>query len=290
MKLPVCVPKEFYNQISNLLSIFEALETDQKTSRFSAKILYDLLPESVKNSPVFFEHISKTWRYELESVYDRLPNGLVAVGTPLWPPVQRLYEGVLAAKVHLKSEDAQKIISFLAGKKHLDYLAELTPLAKLSDNTKAYYEVTEYGSGNRTLDWLFEPLSISNRRILLDIKHRQRDLINQMKQAAHNEVDEDSVLAQPIMDFDSLFKNTVEKFQPRLKQEILQGIWIHSYITLDEQELLTYFEGIDSGKLHFVIFNDGEKDATVLVRDSSDKDYLLNFFNLTETNRFLFSK
>jgi hypothetical protein len=87
-----------------------------------------------------------------------------------------------------------------------------------------------------------------------------------------------------------LFRDTVEKFLQVDRSVRLQGVWVHPGIKEDRRKLRDYFAGLDEFRVHFTILADWADDATILVRDCADAEYLMAVFSLEASDRFVTSE
>jgi len=160
-------------------------------------------------------------------------------------------------------------------------LAEMIPVSKVSADLRAEFEVTGFGMGNSTIDWVVhEPFC----RVLLDVKSRSKDFIEQM---AREESSKE--MPEPEHDPALLFRSLDNKFLPANPDEALQGVWIATHIQQNQDALNKAFAGLDPDKVHFAILGDWGQDVHLLVRRESDRTHLLNLFGATPSTRFTFT-
>lgn len=283
---PRSVPPEFYDEISTLLVEFQKISERNGGLTVEAEEVFGFLPAALQQAPVYFCKVTDTWRYEFGLPYNRLPNGVVVFGTNQWSSVERLWQGLHAAKALLDKESFLSIAKNLGKQnKHKDFLVELAPLTRVRREVDVAYEVAGFGQGKRTIDWMFR----HNQRtpILLEVKFRVSTLIEFLKQVAEGQTESELSSELPV-NYKKLFLDVVEKFKPNSPTELLQGAWIEKNVKVNCEAVSQYFAGLDPQRLHFVIFNDGGAEAAILARRKEDKAYLLRFFNLTEVNRVFY--
>jgi hypothetical protein len=142
--------------------------------------------------------------------------------------------------------------------------------------------VSGYGPGNRTVDWA---LQAEGRLILLDAKSRTKDFIQQACNA-----DQKGEMSAPEHDHKLMFKSIEGKFNAADPAVQLQGAWITTHIMQNRLEIDNAFAALDPAKVHFAIFGDWQSDVSLLVRREADRQFLLNLFNVTHSQRFFFKK
>lgn len=282
---PIFFPKELIANESSLLKEFRRIERGHKVIAVRADILYYVLPPPLKQAPVFYDKSVGIWRYQFGKPFYDAPSGTVTFGPNQWPPVERLYRGLRAAKIHLDNAAFAKIVKRLGEvATHMNALVELSPLSRVDLQVEADYEVETYSPGNRNVDWMFR--CETGKPILLEVKNRVKDQL-ELKQAP-SEGAISKVLSSPSSNYSWLFASIVEKFQPSLSNERLQGVWIEKRMKLSYEGVSKYFHSLDAQRVHFAIFGNEGDDAAIFIRHEIDKEYLLNFFKLVESGRFFF--
>ena len=296
-------PEILYIKTSSLFEAIRIVAEELGDSASEADEVYSMLPAELKDAPSFFD-FAGDWRYEFGEPFDI--GGLILVGTYQFPKVQILYSSIKAAKELVIGSIDQIMHKLKVPGSHMAFLSELQPLMRLSvKDVQARYEVTGYGSGNRGIDWLFE--RVDGVSILLEVKCRKKDLLKHvelipqhfsatipimssgvMKRKGKTSQKSYMQVKPPVMDFESLFKDTAEKFAPRQVGEYLQGVWIDSQLKIEQVALDDYFAGIDPDKLHFVILGGWSEETYFLVRDNVNAGDLLSFFGLVQSRRFVF--
>ena len=83
-----------------------------------------------------------------------------------------------------------------------------------------------------------------------------------------------------------LFKDVMVKFNDRVDNKVLQGVWIATGIMEDEKKLNEHFNNLDSKKIQFAIISGWDKEAYILAKSQTDKQVLKNYFNLIESDGF----
>jgi hypothetical protein len=244
---------------------------------------FRMLPFPLRNAPAYLDRVTGSWRYEYAPPIDRLPGGFKALGSL---PVQVLFEAIDRLVVLLPNT---KIVEFLDRlgdpDKHTDALAELVPLARLRLESRATHEPADSGDHQRPIDWLFEPLN-SGRPLLVEVKHRLRDLVDTFRDAVPRLEAGDSSISAPIPDVARLFKDTTEKFRPADPNVVLQGAWVFCPIQQVRSAVEGYFAAVDPARLHFALLANWELEVTGLWRTLDDREYVLSAFRVSERRRF----
>ena len=172
--------------------------------------------------------------------------------------------------------------------KHQDVLSEISPILGVDAGVSCEFEVSGYGVGKRTIDWLLRPSALP--AVLLDVKCRIRDLIEGLAQIASGHLGPDGQGPSPLHNIAIMFKDTEEKFIQKSPNEMLQGVWIISHLRQERSELNNAFNSLDSMKLHFAVIANWQKDVYVLVRDGIPLESITSLFNVTHSNRFVFDR
>jgi hypothetical protein len=85
-----------------------------------------------------------------------------------------------------------------------------------------------------------------------------------------------------------MFKSIEGKFNVADPDVQLQGAWITTHIKQNRAEIDNAFAALDPAKVHFALFGDWRSDIGLLVRRESDRKFLLDLFNVTQSQRFFF--
>ncbi len=250
-------------------------------SEHMGKIM-SIVPDPLINANAFLDKITNLWRYEFGIPYE-IGKELVW-GTHMWVPVSYLFDALLYASSRLPEEKCIDYLNRLANpEKHQSTLVEMIPPQKIDPTVAVDFEVPGLGVGNKTIDWVIDPHC--GRTVLLDVKRRTADFIQQFESVGNESVD-----PEPNHDPAILFRSIEDKFKPADPNECLQGVWIVTDIKQNEQKLSATFATLDQTKVHFAILGDWKLDAYVLVTQSEDERYLRELFNLQKSERFTFTK
>ncbi len=288
MKMPR-VPSELVADVASLPDRLLATGSVRGLKTELIERLGSLLPKKLRESPCFLCQLTNLWRYDFGVPIDRLPGSQVVTGTHMFIPVDRLLDVLVSAQSRLEEARLEDYIRRLSNPaKHQDVLAEFAPIIRLQPDVPAQFEVTGYGAGNRTIDWLIHPLEGSP--ILLEVKCRTIDLIEGLEQIARGERAADGTAPDPRHDCLLLFRNTVEKFAMRNASQFLQGIWVITCLAQEETELHEAYTQLDRLRLHFAILNNWSEDAYIMARDDVDRNRLVNIFRLRKSDRFVFRR
>lgn len=277
------MPEFFIDDYSNLAERFEICSKENGIPIETVKQLLRLLPERLRVAPVWLDRITKIWKYEY-GLPIKLPEDMILVGSNQFP-VNELFKAMSIAIERLSDSQLLTYIKRLESpEKHSDVLFEMRPLAEVEKEVIAEFEVEGFGPGNTTLDWKVTGEGII---IIFDVKNRIKSFIIHMEEITPSmNRGEDRFEPNP-PDPADLFKNTEKKFLPADFHNKIQGVWIHTQIKEDYGKLREYFEkSLDKDKLHFAVFSDWQKDATILARDSSIIEKLTRIFKIELSDRF----
>lgn len=251
---------------------FEMVETD-------AQNLVSLLPSPLIDSPGFLDISTGLWRYEFGKPF--ILKDQVIFGTHMFPPVNEL---LWAIRVFARWVPLGKRAAYLAAlndpSKHPVALAEMMPMGRQPSTLAVDYEVTGYGPGNTTVDWA---LQAEGRLILLDAKSRTIDFIQQAQY-----IGKKGEIPVPEHDHKLMFKSLDGKFNSADSAIQLQGAWITTHISQNRVEIKKAFDALDPAKVHFAIFGDWRSDVSLMVRRETDRQFLLDLFKVTQSQRFFF--
>lgn len=250
----------------------------------AALALVHLLDPPLSHTVCFLDPLTYIWRYEFGAPFDHLGGDQEMFGTHMYHPVDRLLDVLLAASVRLSGEALQHYLRRLAQPgRHADTLLEFAPIIRLPGQVPVEHEVTGYGSGSRTIDWLIKPPV--GPTVLMEVKNRELDLVAFAKNVS---ADPSRAASAPDYDHKLLFRDVEEKFVSRLPGDCLQGVWIRSQIKQNESKLLKAFESLNADRVHFAILASWDHEAYVLTSPGIDPGFLLMLFRLTHSDRFVY--
>ncbi|OGD17951.1 MAG: hypothetical protein A2Y69_07020 [Candidatus Aminicenantes bacterium RBG_13_59_9] len=174
----IIIPPQMVGDKSTMYDEFRNLAADYGDKETYAIGLLKFLPEPIKEADVWFDKLSKLWRYRFGLVYDRLPEGTIIDGTNTNLPVKELYSALRIANKRLSHVQFLRFRERLSSiEKHQDVLFEMRPVKDLSPSFKLMYEVP--GLGEKTIDWQVKGKVIN---IVFDVKCRTKSLIEHMTQ------------------------------------------------------------------------------------------------------------
>ncbi len=252
----------------------QGLSVEHATERFAP------VPAPLIDTGAFLDKQTRIWRYEFGVPFE-IDDSLVW-GTHMWVPVDHLHRAIITANARLSEQERSAYYGRLIDpERHAATLAEMIPGSKVDAALPAEFEVAGFGAGNTTVDWV---IHAPGRRVLLDVKSRSKDLIEQMAQE-----DASEVMPKPEHDPALLFRSLDKKFLPANPDEGLQGVWIATHIQQDADALNKAFAALDPHKVHFAILGDWEPDVHLLVRREGDRKYLLDLFGAKPSSRFTFT-
>lgn len=251
--------------------------------------LFNMLPQPLQRAPAFCDRITNLWRYDFGFPIDQLPGDSVAIGTHMFPPVERLLRVLFVANMRILEPKLSRYLQRLTDSaKHQDVLAEVSPMLEVNKNISSEFEVSGYGAGKRTIDWLLRPSK--SLTVLLDVKCRTKDLIEGLEQIVSGNLGPDGKGPTPAHDVTILFKDTEAKFSQNSPKEILQGVWVVTQLQQERSELQAAFKLLDPLKLHFAVITNWQKDAYILVRDGIQLETVTSLFSITHSDRFVFDR
>ncbi|MDD5222455.1 MAG: hypothetical protein PHE84_00565 [bacterium] len=243
--------------------------------------LFDILPNKIKEAPAFLL-ITGKWHYDYGIPYINLPENTNVIGTPQWPEVKILYQSLKIAHTYLTHQQFDVFVQRLIDPaKHNDVLFEMRPLLYITKSFCPIYEVSGYGSGNKTIDWLIKPASPPF--FLTEVKNREKSMIKFLHDVTPKLNRGEDFIIPPKPDPGDLFKSTLEKFKSRIDSSWLQGVWVQTQIIEDRSSVIQYFNKIDHTILQFLIISKWGKDAFVLTRTEQQKRQLIDFFEINES-------
>ena len=214
--------------------------------------LVNLLPAPIEGAPCFHDLFTGLLRYEFGSPIKDVPGVGLVFGTHMFPPVEQLFLVLRCVSERLTPTQRKSYLHRLADQnKHRDILAEFIPIVRLQSDVPAEYEVPGGGAGNQTVDWRITPESRPS--VLLDVKNRMRDLIENFAQIGRGERSQGGTAPMPRHDSSLLFRSLESKFGHSKPSDCLQGAWVSTNIQQEEAELHAAFQRLDTGKVHFVI-------------------------------------
>jgi hypothetical protein len=250
------------------------LSLEQTTERIAS------IPAPLIDAGAFLDELTGLWRYEF-GVPFQIDETLVW-GAHMWVPVDFLHRAIITASARLSEHQRSAYYARLnSPERHAVTLAEMIPGSKVPVHLQTDFEVPGYGAGNSTMDWV---VHAPDRRVLLDVKNRSKDFIEQMTRE-----DGGNVMPEPEHDPAFLFRSLDNKLLPANPDERLQGVWIATHIQQNADALNNAFAALNPAKVHFAILGDWEPDVHLLTRRDADREYLLDLFAATPSSRFTFA-
>lgn len=238
-----------------------------------------VFPSNLVGVQCFLDKLTNLWRYEFGLPSDLTKTKKMLWGTPMWPPVNILFQSVRCAKQLLPSDKLQEYMQRLANiDKHQDALVEMFPVLRLAPNIPVCFEVAGEGVGNKTIDWKIG--AVPGRCARMDVKNRMSDLYSIM--------DQNDVTQAPQHDPALLFRSIENKFLESDPENFLQGVWVVTQIKQELIKLQQAFDTLCARKVHFAILGDYRDDAFVLAKREEDLPFIMNQFALSPSERFTF--
>ena len=251
----------------------QGLSVEQATGRFAG------IPAPLIDAGTFLDKLTGLWRYEFGVPFEI--DGTLVWGVHMWVPIDHLHRAIVTTNARLSEPERAAYYARLNDpERHAVTLAEMIPGSKVHDDLRAQFEVPGLGAGNCTIDWV---VHASGRRVMIDVKSRSVDFTEQMRRE-----DGGNVMPEPEHDPALLFRSLDKKFLPANPDEQLQGVWIATHIQQNENGLKEAFAALDPKKIHFAILGDWAPDVHLLVQREQDRQYLLDLFGATQTDRFTF--
>jgi hypothetical protein len=255
-------------------------------SREEAEQLLSAIPPLLLDSSCFLDRMTGFWRYEFGIPFTVNDRQNLIWGTHMWIPVAHLFAAILAADRRLNSDKRQEYLGRLAEPtKHQDALCEMAPIIRVDLSISAEFEVSGLSAGNQTVDWLIGP--VRGRKMAFDVKRRVIDFIGH---ANHFADSTDLASLPPDHDPAVLFRSVENKLRASNPEACLQGVWVSTEIKQDASRLNAAFDALDHAKVHFAILADWKPDIHVLVRRPDDRQFLLDLFQATASDRFTFDR
>lgn len=271
--------------VGGLAPLTTCLAAKARAFGFGENQISDLLksiPNNLSNAHCFFDRSQNLWRYEFGHYFQFEKAELH--GTHMWRRVDELLRVLNCCTQRLSPAKLHEYLTRLDNpKKHAEVIAEMFPILNLSETIAVDFEISGRGSGNQTIDWLIGP--IGQREILIDVKSRTFDFIQQMDNPAT-----EAVIADPRHETRRLFASLESKFKPADPGTQLQGAWITTLIQQEESELYAAFSELDETKIHFAILGDSNAGGYILVRDEANRLLLAENFGIIEDRRFVFTR
>lgn len=248
-----------------------------------ANELVALLPVNLADAECFLDRMTGLWRYEFGVPYEI--GQQLMWGTHMWVPIRSLVLALSCVRLRLGADKRMEYLARLADpERHQITLVEMIPGEKIDLEVPANFEVAGLGAGHRTIDWSMGPYA--GRTVLLDVKRRTRDFIEQVEQTT----DDMTKAPEPQHDPTIMFRSVEQKFDAADPDATLQGVWIVTDIQQDKEALASAFDGLDPSKVHFAILGDWGSDGYILSRRPEDEQFLRALFRLQHSERFTFTR
>jgi hypothetical protein len=283
------VPTALVGGIAEIASLFVSSARYRGISRALADEVASLVPEPIRQAPCFLDRLTGLWRYAFGEPFDGFPDGRTAIGTHMYPSVDRLFDVVACARQRLTPDQLSAYLARIGDpKKHEDLLFEFAPILRLDPGVNAAYEVAGLGKGNRTVDWLLTPPS--GPPIALDVKNRTKDLLESLMRVQAGERQADGTAPAPMHDPSILFTSLEPKFEPRSPRDVVQAAWIGTALKQEESELLSAFAQLDSARIHVVLLAGWRDDVYALSQDDHARRYVCDVLRVRESRRLVFRR
>lgn len=271
--------------VGGLAPLTTCLAAKARAFGFGENQISDLLksiPNNLSNAHCFFDRSRNLWRYEFGHHFQFEKASLH--GTHMWRCVDELLRVLNCCTQRLSPAKRHEYLTRLDNsKKHAEVIAEMFPILNLSETIPVDFEISGRGPGNQTIDWLIGP--IGQREILIDVKSRTFDFIQQMDNPGT-----EAVIADPRHETRRLFASLESKFKPADPSLQLQGAWITTLIQQEEAELQAAFSKLDPTKIHFAILGDSGTGGYILVQEEANRLLLAETFGIVEDKRFVFTR
>ncbi len=255
-------------------------------SREEADLILAAVPRLLLNSECFLDRMTGLWRYEFGIPFSVNDSRNLIWGTHMWVPVAHLCAALLASYRKTAGSKRQEYLARLAEPtKHQDALCEMAPIIRVDPSIPAEFEASGLSAGNQTVDWLIG--SVRGRNVAFDVKRRVADFIGH---ANHFADSNDLASLPPDHDPALLFRSVENKLRASDPETCLQGVWVSTEIKQDASKLNAAFDALDHAKVHFAVLADWKSDIHVLIRRREDRQFLLDLFHATESDRFTFDR
>ena len=279
---------ELVGGVANLPELLRARARDTSVSIELTEKLISALPAPLAVWPAFLDRMSHLWRYDPGTPVTVLPNGQVATGTHLWPEVNNLFAVLKCVVERLHGE---KLITYLRrlsdAVKHHDTLYECCPVIRSSPEDHLEFEVTGFGEGNHTVDWL---ITTDRGTVAVEVKNRIADLIESLDRGGSEHVGWEGTVPAPTHDVLRMLRGIDRKYRAREASDVIQAVWIHTDIAQEEHELAVAVSSLDPSRIHAVILGDFDDGAFIVARTDEIKCRVASVLRLTESRRFVFSR
>jgi hypothetical protein len=253
----------------------------RRLSETEADALMAALPQELAACGCFLDRLTGLWRYEFGAPHT-VGRELV-YGTHMWPLLRVLFEVLQCARSRLPPEKLRTyLVSLSDPVRHFAHIPEMFPVLRLAPEVAVEHEMSGFGTGNTTVDWVIGP--VGPRRVIIDVKRRLADFLAQMGTTSA------AFVAPPEHDVALLFRSVETKLRAADPAEQLQGAWVVTDIKQERAELQRTFDNLDPSKVHFAILGDEQPDVFPLTRRAEDREFLLDLLGLTESERFVFSR
>ena len=282
------VPPSLVGGTADLGSLFVSLGRYRNIPREDVEEIAALVPPPIKGTPCFLDRLTGLWRYDFGEPLN-LPGDSVVLNTNMYQPVDRLYDVLACARRRLTGGQLSNYLQRLADpNKHDDLLFEFAPIVRLPLDIKVSYEVSGYGEGHRTVDWVLQPPS--GPLVAIDVKNRTRDLVESLARLQAGEREADGAAPAPRHDVGLLFVGLEAKFRPRSPSEVVHAAWIGTDLKQEETELAAAFERLDRDKIHVALLGDWNDDVYILAHDVSARQHAVDVLGVRESKRFVFRR
>jgi hypothetical protein len=275
------VPNFLIDDVAALPELIFARARSKGYDRDEAQEIIRLVPTSLRELTCFLDRLTWVWRYDYGSPIIKLPSGKIGIAPNTFDKLDRLFDVIECARRRLESKVLRNYLQRLEDpEKHRDFLTEFDPIVRLDPTVVTYYEVSGYGDGNRTIDWLITEAGVS---LLLEVKNRTFDLAETFCRVDEGSRGPGGIAPAPNHDPRLLFRSIESKFIRRDPTDFIQGAWITTALKQEEDGLRAAFTELDPSRVHIAVLATREGDAYVLSHSVEVKKKALQLLRLRET-------
>ena len=283
------VPVEVIAGVAELPVFLAAACVARRIPPETAAAIESLLPPALRRAPCFLDRLTRMWRYDFGAPFVRVGGRSTVVGTHMWQPVSTLLDVLVFVHTRLSTGERDAYLARLDDEaKHEHTLVECAPVLRIDADLPVQHDAPGYGVGETTIDWILGDRASPS--LLLEVKHRSRDLLEQLARIADGETDADGTAPAPTHDHDLLFRSVEHKFVRNTAPPPFHAVWVCSNLAQEELALAEAFAKLDAGLVHCVLLGDWDDDVYVLAHDASIASRILCILDLRRSRRFVFSR
>ena len=281
------IPQQLIGGFASLPELLRVECRKRGMVREERESIVAMLPPTLEQATCFLDRLTTAWRYDFGSPFTNVPGVGTVFGTMMWHPVESLLDSLIFFRDRLPIDRREAFLARLdVADKHEETLLECAPILRLEHDVTVNHEVSGWGEGNSTIDWIVGPPQTPE--LLLEVKVRRRDIMEHLTLINPGVNSPADIVPPPIHEVELLFRSVEKKF--KRSDNAIQAVWINTNLKQEQSELRSAFDALDPKRVHCALLGDWEDDVTILARSEDIKNRVIQLLHLHPSDRFTFRR